>query len=267
MLQCVPGNPKIAYQIEGDGPALIFLHGIGGNKDNWTRQMDFFCNTHTVVAWDARGYGDSDDYDGSLHFRDFSHDLRRLIDHLGFDKSHLCGLSMGGRIILDFWEVYPDRVMSLALVDTFPGFDDSFSIEGREKFIRERRQPLVEGGKEPADIAPLVVPGLVSPTASKEVINELITSMNKLHKFSYIKAIESMTRYAPVTDVSDIDVPVQIIVGEEDKLTPPSISRRMHEQIKDSRLAIIPRSGHLPNIEKPVEFNISLKNFLEEVRP
>ena len=68
MLQYVPGNPKIAYQIEGDGPALIFLHGIGGNKDNWTRQMDFFCNTHTVVAWDARGYGDSDDYDGSLHF-------------------------------------------------------------------------------------------------------------------------------------------------------------------------------------------------------
>ena len=148
MLGYVPGSPKLAYQIEGDGPALIFLHGIGGNKDNWTRQMDFFCSTHTVVAWDARGYGDSDDYDGSLHFRDFSHDLLRLIDHLGFEKSHLCGLSMGGRIILDFWEVYADRVMSLALVDTFPGFDDSFSTEGREKFIRERRQPLVEGGKE-----------------------------------------------------------------------------------------------------------------------
>ena len=267
MLGYVPGSPKLAYQIEGDGPALIFLHGIGGNKDNWTRQMDFFCSTHTVVAWDARGYGDSDDYDGSLHFRDFSHDLLRLMDDLGFEKSHLCGLSMGGRIILDFWEVYADRVMSLALVDTFPGFDDSFSTEGREKFIRERRQPLVEGGKELSDIAPLVVPGLVSPTASKEVLNELITSMNKLHKFSYIKTIESMTRYEPVTDVSHIDVPVQIIVGEEDKLTPPSISQKMHEQIKDSRLAIIPGAGHLPNIEKPVEFNTSLRSFLEEVRP
>ena len=267
MLQYVPGNPKIAYQIEGDGPALIFLHGIGGNKDNWKRQMDFFCSTHTVVAWDARGYGDSDDYDGSLHFRDFSHDLLRLIDHLGFEKSHLCGLSMGGRIILDFWEVYPDRVLSLALVDTFPGFDDSFSMEGREKFIRERRQPLVEDGKEPADIAPLVAPGLVSPTASKEIINELIASMNKLHKFSYIKAIESMTRYESVTDVSEIDVPVQVIVGQEDKLTPPSISRKMHGQIKDSRLSIIPGSGHLPNIEKPVEFNSSMKNFLEEIQP
>ena len=229
--------------------------------------MDFFCDTHTVVAWDARGYGDSDDYDGSLHFRDFSHDLLRLMDDLGFEKSHLCGLSMGGRIILDFWEVYADRVLSLALVDTFPGFDDSFSMEGREKFIRERRQPLVEGGKEPRDIAPLVVPGLVSSTASKGVINELITSMNKLHKFSYIKTIESMTRYESVTDVSEIDVPVQIIVGEEDKLTPPSISQKMHEQIKDSRLAIIPGAGHLPNIEKPVEFNTSLRSFLEEVRP
>ena len=264
MVRFVPGKPKLAYQTKGSGPPLIFLHGIGGNKDNWIRQIDFFCKSHTVVAWDARGYGESDDYEGPLNFRDFSHDLLRMLDHLSYDKVHLCGLSMGGRIVLDFWEIYRERGASLTLVDTFPGFDKSFSEEGREKFIRERRQPLIEENKEPSDIASSVVPGLVGPTASKKVIDELILSMGKLHKSSYVKTIESMTRYKLVTDVSSIDIPVQIIVGEEDRLTPPAISRKMHEEIKNSRLAIIPESGHLPNIEKPEDFNACLWEFLQE---
>ena len=264
-IEYVPDSPSIAYKIAGQGNPVLFFHGIGGNKDKWVRQIDFFSESNTAIAWDARGYGDSDDYIGPLDFRAFSHDIRRLLDYLDIEKAHLCGLSMGGRIILDFYELYKERVSSLTLVDTFPGFDGSFSDEGRERFIQERRQPLVEQGKEPADIAPSVVPGLVSPSAPKAVVNELIQSMSKLHKDSYVKTIESMTMYKPVADVSQILVPVQIIVGEEDKLTPPSISQNMHEKIADSRLEIIPNAGHLTNIEAPERFNNCLRNFLEEI--
>ncbi|MEC9247581.1 MAG: alpha/beta hydrolase [Pseudomonadota bacterium] len=264
-IEFVPDSPNIAYKIAGQGDPVIFLHGIGGNKDNWVRQIEFFSRSNTVIAWDARGYGDSEDYLGPLDFRAFSHDIRRLLDHLDIKKAHLCGLSMGGRIILDFYELHKERVSSLTLVDTFPGFDNSFTEEGRERFIQERRQPLVEGGKEPADIAPSVVPGIVSPSASKAVVNELIQSMSKLHKDSYVKTIESMTMYKPVADVSQILVPVQIIVGEEDKLTPPSVSQNMHEKIADSRLEIISNAGHITNIEAPERFNNCLRNFLEEV--
>ena len=261
----VPGAPRLVYAVAGSGPAtLVCLHGIGGNRRNWTRQLQALSEGRRVVAWDARGYGDSDDYAGPLAFTDFRDDLLRLLDHLEVTQADLCGLSMGGRIALDFYDRYPTRVCSLILVDTFPGFDSSFTQEGRERFVRERRQPLLEG-KTLADIAPTVARSLVSPAAAPTVIAELIASMCLLHQDSYIKTIEAMTMYLPVTDVSTITVPVQIIVGADDKLTPPAIARKMAAAIKDVRLLEMPATGHLSNLERPTDFNACVRAFLEEI--
>ena len=257
----VPGAPRIAYDIAGSGETLVCLHGIGGNRRNWAGQLRGLAEVCRVVAWDARGYGDSEDYAGPLAFTDFADDLLRLLDHLGVERADLCGLSMGGRIVLDFYERHADRVRSLPLVDTFPGFDASFTQEGRERFVRERRQPLVEG-KQPADIAPAVARTLVSPKASAAVVQQLIDSISLLHKESYIKTIEAMTMYQPVTDVSIITVPVQIIVGADDKLTPPAIARKMAENIANARLLELPDTGHLSNIEAPDAFNACVREFL-----
>jgi len=261
----VAGAPRIAYDIAGSGETLVCLHGIGGNRRNWAGQLRGLAEVCRVVAWDARGYGDSDDYAGPLAFTDFADDLLRLLDHLGVERADLCGLSMGGRIVLDFYERHADRVRSLLLVDTFPGFDASFTQEGRERFVRERRQPLVEG-KQPADIAPAVARTLVSPKASAEVVQQLIDSISLLHKESYIKTIEAMTMYQPVTDVSIITVPVQIIVGADDKLTPPAIARKMAENIANARLLELPDTGHLSNIEAPDAFNACVREFLSTLR-
>ena len=260
----VPGVPRLAYDYSGAGAALIFLHGIGGYRGNWRRQLEALSGDYRAIAWDARGYGESEDYAGDLDFADFTADLARLLDHLGADSAHVCGLSMGGRIALDFHDRHPARVRSLILVDTFPGFDDSFSQAGRERFVRERREPLVNG-KEPSDIAPLVAPTLVSPTASAAVIQELIDSMSLLHKASYLKTIEAMTMYRPVCDVSAIKVPVQIIVGADDKLTPPSVSQKMHEQIADAQLLVLEDTGHLSNLEKPQAVNDCIVDFLRSI--
>jgi 3-oxoadipate enol-lactonase len=260
----LPGVPRLAYEAAGAGAPVVFLHGIGGNRTNWSGQLDVLAADYLAVAWDARGYGASDDYEGPLDFAEFSRDLLRLLDHLGADQAHLCGLSMGGRITLDFYDRYPQRVASLILADTFPGFDTSFTREARERFVRERRQPLVEG-KQLADIAPLVAPTLVSPTASAAVVQKLVDSMCLLHKESYIKTIESMTMYGPVTDVSTIKVPVQIMVGADDKLTPPSIAKKMAAGIADVRLLILDDTGHLSNLENPQAFNTCIKAFLAEV--
>lgn len=260
----VAGAPRIAYDMAGGGETLVCLHGIGGNRRNWSGQLHALSDICRAVAWDARGYGDSDDYDGPLAFTDFAYDLLRLLDQLEVEQAHLCGLSMGGRIVLDFHERHADRVRSLILVDTFPGFDASFTQEGRERFVRERRQPLVEG-KEPADIAPAVARTLVSPTAAPAVVQQLIDSISILHKASYIKTIEALTMYQPVTDVSTIKVPVQIIVGADDKLTPPAISRKMAAAIPGARLLELPNTGHLSNLEAPEAFNDCVRAFLSSL--
>lgn len=260
----VPGAPRIAYEHAGAGAPVVFMHGIGGNRTNWRRQLAAVADRWHGIAWDARGYGDSDDYEGPLDFRAFARDLERLLDHLGAERAHLCGLSMGGRIALDFWEVCPERCAGFVLCDTFPGFDASFTREGRERFVNERRQPLLDG-KTVADIAPAVAATLVAKDADPAAVAELEASMCALHQEAYIKTIEAMTMYEPVTDVSTIDRPVQIIVGAEDKLTPPSISHAMADAIPGARLTVIEGAGHLSNIERPAAFNDCLRGFLETV--
>ena len=80
--------PRIAIEHEGDGPLIILLHGIGGRRQNFTAQLPVFAKKFHVAAWDARGYGDSDDYDGPLDFADFAADLVRVIDYFGFETAH-----------------------------------------------------------------------------------------------------------------------------------------------------------------------------------
>ena len=260
----VPGTPRLAYREAGHGVPVIFLHGIGGNCRNWVEQLPAVGQSFRAIAWDARGYGDSEDYADALRFPDFARDLGRLLDHLGAPAAHLVGLSMGGRIVLDFYEQAPERVLSLCLVDTFAGYDDSFTPAAREKFIELRRKPLLEG-KEPRDIAPVVAQTLVSSRAAPEHIAALVDSMSRLHKFSYIKAIEAMTRYERVADLSKVQVPTLVVVGDQDRLTPPSVAREMASSITGAELAVIRNAGHLANIEQPALFNSILLDFLSRL--
>ena len=261
-----PGPPDLAVDEAGDGPLLVFMHGIGGNRTNWTEQVAAFAgHGFRAVAWDARGYGDSDDYEGPLDFSDFSHDLARLLDDYGVEKAHLCGLSMGGRIAQDFHALYPDRIATLSLVATFAG-QSNFSPAGRERFVALRLKPLAEEGKEPKDIAPVVAATLRGPDATEEQHARLVASMAALHKESYMKTVRATATFERTAELEAIRVPTLLIYGEGDSLTTPEIGRRMHERIAGSEFVVIPRAGHLINIEKPAEFEAALLPFLDRHR-
>ena len=262
----VPGAPGIAYDTAGEGPTVVFLHGIGGNRTNWHDQLPSFADRgFRAVSWDARGYGLSDDYEGPLDFADFSHDLARLLDHLEVERAHLVGLSMGGRILQDFYPRYPDRVATLVLCATFPGFDAALTPEKRAEFVRLRKAPLL-AGKEPKDIAPVVAKTLVGPRATDAHFRRLVESMTMLHKESYIKAIEASTLYDRAASLPDIATPVLLVFGGGDSLAVPAVGERMAAEIPDARLIVIPEAGHLVNIEFPEVFNRSVLEFLDEHR-
>jgi 3-oxoadipate enol-lactonase len=260
----VEGTPRLAYDHTGTGPLVVFLHGIGGNRSNWHDQLPVFATAGLhAVAWDARGYGLSEDYEGPLDFADFSHDLARLLDHFEAEKAHLVGLSMGGRILQDFYPRYPERVATLVLCDTFPGFDSSFKPEKREEFVRLRKQPLLEG-REPRDIAPVVAKTLIGPKATAQQFQRLVDSMSQLHKESYIKTVEATTYYDRVADLPAIKVPVLLVYGADDRLTPVKIGARMQREIPNARLQVIKDAGHLVNIEQTDQFNHLVIEFLHQ---
>ncbi len=254
-------NPSLTIDHAGSGDMLILMHGIGGNRTNWTEQIEAFAPHFHTLAWDARGYGDSDDYEGELDFSDFSRDLVKVLDHFGVEKAHIGGLSMGGRIAQDFNALFPERVKSLILVSTFSGFNN-FTDAEKQHFIDIRRRPLVEEGKEPKDIAPVVAKTLIGPDATEEQFQRLVDSMAALHKDSYIKTVTATTRYDRTAELENIAVPTLLLFGEKDGLTRPDMGEQMASRVKDCDFIVIPRAGHLVNLEQPDLFNETVLQFL-----
>ncbi|MEW6298000.1 MAG: alpha/beta fold hydrolase [Thermodesulfobacteriota bacterium] len=259
------GAVSLAYDIQGSGPLIVFLHGIGGNRTNWQEQLDHFGARFCAVSWDARGYGASDDPPHPLAFGDYADDLLRLLDHLRAERAHLVGLSMGGMIIQDFSGRHPERVATLALVDTSSGFG-GVPEAVRQDFLARRLEPL-ERGLTPADIAPSVVEVLVAKGASPAVRERLRASLAALRPGPYKQALRAIVTTDFRAVLPRVAVPTIVIVGEEDVVTPPSASEFLAKNIAGATLVKIPGAGHLTNIEQPGAFNAALGAFLDRHAP
>ena len=257
----VPGTPSLAVDMDGAGPLLLFLHGIGGNRTNWRANLPALAPHFACVAWDARGYGGSDDYEGPLAFDNFIADVLRVLDHFGVHRAHLLGLSMGGRIAMRTALLHPDRIATLSLVDTHEGFE-SFSAEQRQAFVDSRRAPLL-AGKEPADIAGPVARSLAGPKALPEHVQQLVDSIASLHKFSYIKSLEATVGQVTVGEISRIVAPTHFIVGADDPLTPVAMHHEMAAKMGGAPVSVLPGAGHLSNIENAPAFNAAALEWLQ----
>jgi pimeloyl-ACP methyl ester carboxylesterase len=257
------GPVSIAFDILGAGPLVVFLHGIGGNRTNWARQLEALGGRYCAVAWDARGYGESDDPPpGGLKFGDFADDLARLMDHLGAEKAHLVGLSMGGMIVQDFCGRYPGRAATLTLVDTSVGLGAA-GDEVRRDFLERRLAPLEAGGLRPADLAPTLIETLVARSAPAAVREELSASLAALRPQPYKQALRAIVTTDFREVLPTISVPTLVVVGEEDRLTPVSAADYLATNIAGAEKAVIAGAGHLANIEKPEAFNAALGSFLD----
>ena len=256
--------PRIALSVAGAGPLVVLLHGIGGHRQHWDDQLRVFSTQFTAAAWDARGYGDSDDYDGPLAFADFSADLLRVLDGFGAERAHLVGLSLGGRIARDFALRHPRRVATLVLANTTAGFD-TLTPEQVEAFIRSRRVPL-ESGRTLRELAPGLAQNLMSPAAVPGAYPRLLASMAALRKDSYLKTIEASTREDRGARIEAITAPTLVVTSDEDRLYPAALAEDMARRIPGARLAIVRGAGHLSNLEQPEAFNAAVLPFLLEHR-
>jgi len=156
-------------------------------------------------------------------------------------------------------------VATLTIVASFTGFQN-FTEADRQKFLSLRLKPLVEEGKEPRHIAPIVARTLSSPNATEEQYQRLVASMAALHKGSYVKTLKATTLYNRTAELDRIAVPTLLIFGEADTLTTADMGRQMQARIKGAKLVVVPKSGHLVNLEQPEAFEAALEPFLFEHR-
>ena len=252
---------KLAYEREGAGPVVIFMHGIGGNRTNWDEQQSGLSDRFCTVAWDARGYGESDDPVETLEFSDFADDLNALLDHLGVRSAHLVGLSMGGMIAQDYYGRHAHRVATLTLADTSRGFGAAREAD-RQDFLAQRLKPL-QSGMTPADLAPKMIGVLTGSRATQAVRQRLLESLSAVRTGPYIQALKASVTTDFRTILPGIATPTLIIAGTEDKVLPVPESQALADAIPGSELMLIERAGHLANIEAPGLFNTILGDFLE----
>ena len=258
-------NLTISYSDQGpdNTPVIIFIHGFPFNKSMWDKQVDALKDNYRVIAYDVRGHGQSDEGKEDFSIDSFVNDLVGLIDALKIDKVVLCGLSMGGYIALNAVEKHPKRFEALVLSDT------QCIADAPE--VKENRLNTIESIKKTgvADFAYESIKKLFAPesfsTKKKEIaaVREMIMNTSKHSLCNTLNALAE--RKETCSHLHKINMPVLIMVGKEDKITTLAAARFMHENIKDSYLAILEQSGHVANMENPEEFNIQLKLFLRRL--
>lgn len=255
---------KISYLDEGEAnaPVIIFVHGFPFNKWMWTKQIMEFKNNFRVIAYDVRGFGDSEM--GNVHFsmQLFSFDLIGLMDALHIEKAILCGLSMGGYIAFSAMANFPHRFNRLVLCDTKCAADDATAKEKRMKTI----ESIKENGKDKYAEESLEM--LFSPNsivASPAIVLKIREMITATPEDVLIKALHALAKRNDHCGLlPSLNVPVMLAVGRDDALTPPKVMQQMHERIPGSMMHIIENAGHLSPLEQPEKFNRLLTSFLTD---
>lgn len=234
---------------EGSGHAVLFLHGMGCDGSDWRPQLDAFGDRFRVVAIDHRGHGRSDrDVGQGYSIAGFAADAVGVLDHLGIDRAHVVGLSMGGMIAQEIAVTVPERVCTLSLMDTF-----ARSGEGGIAMLADQ----VEAGGIEALAGGF--PSLVFAAATRAGRPDLLERFDTQFRGNTpaclawaMRAIGGLDTYGRLGSVT---APTVVFCGAEDNLTPLPQAEELAAAINGARLEIVPDAGHFSNLENPAFVN------------
>lgn len=240
----------------GDALPIIFLHGVGSDKSVWWSQLDHYGANRRAIALDYPGYGESELVEGATR-DDFAASILAAMDALGIDRAHVCGLSLGGVIAIAMHAAAPSRCASMIIADSFAVHPDGQGIYDRS-VAASQAMTMRELAEARSGL-------LLGSAASDELRREVVETMAAIDPWVYRVGAEAVWLADQRDRASAISVPTLIIVGDEDGITPPSLSEELKQLIPGSRLEVIAASGHLANAEQPERFNDLVDRFLAEI--
>jgi 3-oxoadipate enol-lactonase len=251
---------RIGYIEAGGGGAatpIVFLHGVGSDKSVWRPQLEHFGRTRRAVAFDYPGYGGSEVAPGATR-DDFASAIFAAMDGLGIGRAHVCGLSLGGVVAIAMHAAHADRCASLIIADSFALHPDGQAIY--------ERSIAASQAMSMRELAEARTGALLGSAASAELRAEVIDTMARIDPAAYRIGAAAVWLADQRKRASAIHVPTLILVGEEDGITPPALSKELHEIISGSALRFIPAAGHLTNIEAPRAFNLAVESLISHQR-
>ena len=251
----------ICYDDLGDSTIpVIFIHGFPFNKSSWQPQMDFLKSKCRVIAYDIRGFGKSTSGGEKPGINLFADDLISLMDALQIKNAIVCGLSMGGYILLNAINRYPERFHAIILSDTQCIGD---SAETKEKRYKTIKQIEADGLKDFTE-------AFCKNIFCQESLNNKKDLVEKIKNIILSTKPETVTgtlaalaqRQEKCFSLNEISVPALILCGKEDIVTPLIQSEFLHAHIKNSKLHSLGNAGHMANLEQANECNKIIYDFI-----
>ncbi|MBK0384435.1 alpha/beta hydrolase [Pedobacter sp. SD-b] len=239
------------YIEEGEGEVLLLLHGLMGALSNWEKVIEEFKGKYTVVIPMLPIY---DLPLLTTGVKTLSKYVHKFVKHKNYQQITLLGNSLGGHVGLIYTLAHQDYVKALVLTGSSGLYENAFggSFPKRESydFIKEKVEYTFYNPE----------------TATKELVDEVFETVNDRHKVIRILSMaKSAIRHNMSKDLNKIKIPVSLIWGRNDKITPPEVAIEFHELLPNSELNWIDKCGHAPMMEHPETFNAFLKQFLQKM--
>jgi 3-oxoadipate enol-lactonase len=241
----------LPYTICGDTslarPRIVLIHSLAMDGTVWEAVAERLVRKATVLTYDCRGHGSSTKAPGPYLLETFARDLADLLDHLGWNRAHIAGASMGGSVALQFAVLYPERTQSLGLIDTTAWYGP----EAPQKWEWRATEAKQKGLK-----------GLIEFQQTRWFTDkfrhehqEILTRCCDIFLANDVDAFGATCRMLGAFDLRDklsaIRVPCAILVGDEDYATPPDMARVLEQGIPGATLVVVPQARHLTFMECP----------------
>lgn len=261
----VSDGGRLYYEIAGTGQPLVLAHAGIADLRMWDEQFDVFAQHYRVIRYDMRGYGRSELGTGTFLHRD---DLNALLDHVGADRAYLVGCSHGGEVVIDFTLEHPERVAALIPVaSSLSGFEmqgepppqilemmPAFESGDLERVIELQCQLFVDG--------PFRTPEQGNP-AVRTRMREM--TLIQLRNNAFLHGDQPPLEPPAVRRLNEIHAPTLVIVGDYDNPEIVRTADTIAAGIPGAQKVVIHEAAHLPNMEKPAEFNAAVLDFLRKL--
>ena len=245
---------ELYYESHGEGPAIVFAHGRGGNHMSWWQQVPVFAEEYRCITFDHRGWGSSVDVPGGPGRGAFVEDLKQLLDYLEVDRALLVAQSMGGLTCLGFAWAYPERTLGLVRGDTTGGVGEATVLEALSKV-----QAPAQG------INRTLSAGFIADHPRLTFLYQQIQGLNPENPNDGVANSFRNPAGPGREELAGLQIPTLLIVGQEDLIFPPQVVEAVHKLIPGSKLEVVPGAAHSTHFEQPQAFNNLVGEFFQHV--